>query len=160
MLHLLDHARELTDLIFEPAHSSHHFGIFAATLSEQLNQDDRRVRGHRGWMQRHRGRVAAETRQQGERGNGEQEHSITHDHHSDFAGTIAQTGTNWPPQDSGLSASKVWLGPKCKWRPEPGAIGDLRNCRYQAPVFNTVTTRRFCDQHEMSLQIATGRSLP
>ena len=26
--------------------------------------------------------------------------------------------------------------------------------------FSTVTERRFCDQHEMSLQTATGRSLP
>ena len=30
----------------------------------------------------------------------------------------------------------------------------------QAPAFSTVTARRFCDQHEMSLQTATGRSLP
>src|SRR5262245_4267333 len=27
-------------------------------------------------------------------------------------------------------------------------------------VLSTVTARRFCDQHEMSLQTATGRSLP
>jgi len=27
-------------------------------------------------------------------------------------------------------------------------------------AFSTVTARRFCDQHEMSLQTATGRSLP
>jgi hypothetical protein len=27
-------------------------------------------------------------------------------------------------------------------------------------ALSTVTTRRFCDQHEMSLQTATGRSLP
>ena len=26
--------------------------------------------------------------------------------------------------------------------------------------FSTVTARRFCDQHEMSSQTATGRSLP
>jgi hypothetical protein len=32
--------------------------------------------------------------------------------------------------------------------------------RRQAPAFNTVTARRFCDQQEMSLQTATGRSLP
>jgi hypothetical protein len=30
----------------------------------------------------------------------------------------------------------------------------------QAPAFSTVTARRFCDQQEMSLQTATGRSLP
>jgi hypothetical protein len=28
------------------------------------------------------------------------------------------------------------------------------------PLFSTVCARRFCDQHEMSLQTATGRSLP
>ena len=27
-------------------------------------------------------------------------------------------------------------------------------------ALSTVTARRFCDQHEMSLQTATGRSLP
>ena len=27
-------------------------------------------------------------------------------------------------------------------------------------LLSTVTARRFCDQHEMSLQTATGRSLP
>ena len=27
-------------------------------------------------------------------------------------------------------------------------------------AFSTVTARRFCDQQEMSLQTATGRSLP
>ena len=27
-------------------------------------------------------------------------------------------------------------------------------------LFKTVCARRFCDQHEMSLQTATGRSLP
>jgi hypothetical protein len=30
----------------------------------------------------------------------------------------------------------------------------------QELAFSTVTARRFCDQHEMSLQTATGRSLP
>jgi hypothetical protein len=32
--------------------------------------------------------------------------------------------------------------------------------RRQELAFSTVTARRFCDQHEMSLQTATGRSLP
>ena len=30
----------------------------------------------------------------------------------------------------------------------------------QELAFSTVTARRFCDQQEMSLQTATGRSLP
>ena len=30
----------------------------------------------------------------------------------------------------------------------------------QELAFNTVTARRFCDQHEISLHTATGRSLP
>ena len=29
-----------------------------------------------------------------------------------------------------------------------------------APRSSTITARRFCDQHEMSLHTATGRSLP
>ena len=40
----------------------------------------------------------------------------------------------------------------------------LRKCRpdgsRQELAFSTVTARRFCDQQEMSLQTATGRSLP
>jgi len=41
-----------------------------------------------------------------------------------------------------------------------------RSCGSQALIayyelaFRTVTARRFCDQQEMSLQTATGRSLP
>jgi hypothetical protein len=43
---------------------------------------------------------------------------------------------------------------------------DTKSCRQphardaQELAFNTVTARRFCDQQEMSLQTATGRSLP
>jgi hypothetical protein len=37
-------------------------------------------------------------------------------------------------------------------RPETSAAHEL--------ALSTVTARRFCDQHEMSLQTATGRSLP
>jgi hypothetical protein len=36
----------------------------------------------------------------------------------------------------------------------------LRQANAQELAFRTVTARRFCDQHEMSLQTATGRSLP
>jgi hypothetical protein len=32
--------------------------------------------------------------------------------------------------------------------------------RQELLVLSTVTARRFCDQQEMSLQTATGRSLP
>lgn len=38
----------------------------------------------------------------------------------------------------------------------PGAIASSLRRSY----WTTVTARRFCDQQEMSLQIATGRSLP
>jgi hypothetical protein len=41
-----------------------------------------------------------------------------------------------------------------------GAGGTLRNQAGYELAFNTVTARRFCDQQEMSLQTATGRSLP
>lgn len=51
-------------------------------------------------------------------------------------------------------------------RPSPSATVRLRRFTYGARrhtpgrEFSTVTARRFCDQHEMSLQVATGRSLP
>jgi len=41
-----------------------------------------------------------------------------------------------------------------------GAGGTLGNQIAYELAFNTVTARRFCDQQEMSLQTATGRSLP
>jgi hypothetical protein len=37
---------------------------------------------------------------------------------------------------------------------------ELGQDRASARLFSTVWARRFCDQHEMSLQTATGRSLP
>ena len=47
-------------------------------------------------------------------------------------------------------------------KPAPKGAGDrsvrIRNA--QELAFSTVTARRFCDQQEMSLQTATGRSLP
>src|SRR3954453_1951110 len=47
---------------------------------------------------------------------------------------------------------------------KPASIGDagfISNELVQLHelAFSTVTARRFCDQHEMSLQTATGRSL-
>src|SRR5262245_10982410 len=53
-----------------------------------------------------------------------------------------------------------------KWKPEtrPAPEGAGRPLPPVSPaqelVLSTVTARRFCDQHEMSLQTATGRSLP
>jgi hypothetical protein len=38
--------------------------------------------------------------------------------------------------------------------------GQERNARPYELAFSTVTARRFCDQQEMSLHTATGRSLP
>jgi hypothetical protein len=50
--------------------------------------------------------------------------------------------------------------PKIKPAPE-GAGERLGNILIrQELAFSTVTARRFCDQQEMSLQTATGRSLP
>lgn len=46
-------------------------------------------------------------------------------------------------------------------KPAPEGAGEI--CKNQTPqelAFKTVTARRFCDQHEMSLHTATGRSLP
>jgi hypothetical protein len=57
--------------------------------------------------------------------------------------------------------------PKTKPAPESAGFKTCRkqnlqkeSQRRQELAFNTVTARRFCDQHEMSLQTATGRSLP
>ncbi len=54
------------------------------------------------------------------------------------------------------------LEPSRQTKPAPeGAGGKL--CETANPyelAFSTVTARRFCDQHEMSLHTATGRSLP
>jgi hypothetical protein len=42
-----------------------------------------------------------------------------------------------------------------------GPAGRSRNDRFRYELTpSTVTARRFCDQQEMSLQTATGRSLP
>ena len=54
-----------------------------------------------------------------------------------------------------------WLnGPKQNRRPKAPATKPLQNAKPYELAFSTVTARRFCDQHEMSLQTATGRSLP
>jgi hypothetical protein len=68
MLHLLDHARELADLIFQPAHARNHFGVLAAPLlAEQLDQHNgrRRLGTRGGCRERQCGRVAAEACKQG-----------------------------------------------------------------------------------------------
>ena len=49
-----------------------------------------------------------------------------------------------------------------KTKPAPEGAGDKHGeneLSYEL-AFRTVTARRFCDQHEMSLHTATGRSLP
>ena len=46
----------------------------------------------------------------------------------------------------------IYAGPGAYASSEPGGPG--------RPYCTTVTARRFCDQHEISLQMATGRSLP
>ena len=50
--------------------------------------------------------------------------------------------------------------PKQNRRPKAPAINFDQSAIAQELAFRTVTARRFCDQHEMSLQTATGRSLP
>jgi hypothetical protein len=42
----------------------------------------------------------------------------------------------------------------------PGIKPDMTALKAYELTPSTVTARRFCDQHEMSLQTATGRSLP
>jgi hypothetical protein len=50
---------------------------------------------------------------------------------------------------------------RCEYFAEMPVFGLLsRSGQLPAPPLSTVTERRFCDQHEMSLQTATGRSLP
>src|SRR5262245_7830451 len=64
-----------------------------------------------------------------------------------------------------LTPAKLRLHDR-KWKPEtrPAPEGAGRPLPPVSPaqelVLSTVTARRFCDQHEMSLQTATGRSLP
>jgi hypothetical protein len=50
---------------------------------------------------------------------------------------------------------------RAKTKPAPKApVFTDEDASSQELAFNTVTARRFCDQHEMSLHTATGRSLP
>src|SRR5262249_24463161 len=50
--------------------------------------------------------------------------------------------------------------PKHNRRPKAPAVPFPRVAFVHELVLSTVTARRFCDQHEMSLHTATGRSLP
>ncbi len=54
------------------------------------------------------------------------------------------------------------LNQAAKTEPAPEGAGDklFEKANAQELAFKTVTARRFCDQHEMSLHTATGRSLP
>ena len=61
--------------------------------------------------------------------------------------------------DANLTNKGLWQSAKTKPAPE-GAGDKLAQANAQELAFRTVTARRFCDQHEMSLQTATGRSLP
>src|SRR6476469_1429936 len=63
---------------------------------------------------------------------------------------LRSCGRKWKPG--------LWL----KTQPAPEGAGcPLPPCTpAQELVLSTVTARRFCDQHEMSLHTATGRSLP
>src|SRR4051812_10508960 len=60
-----------------------------------------------------------------------------------------------------LAANCVCCAPKHNRRPKgagcfPSPVSELS----QELALSTVTARRFCDQQEISLQTATGRSLP
>jgi hypothetical protein len=56
--------------------------------------------------------------------------------------------------------AKLWLDSGRRTPPE-GRFGLARSQeRASARLLSTVWARRFCDQQEMSLQTATGRSLP
>ena len=56
--------------------------------------------------------------------------------------------------EAGFDASKHNRRPKAPAVPFP------RDAFVHELVLSTVTARRFCDQHEISLHTATGRSLP
>ena len=53
-------------------------------------------------------------------------------------------------------------GSAAQTKPAPESAGEklCEMLTLQELAFRTVTARRFCDQQEMSLQTATGRSLP
>jgi hypothetical protein len=57
-----------------------------------------------------------------------------------------------------LLRGHISIRSKTKRRPEAPLL-KLSTTPYEL-AFSTVTARRFCDQHEMSLHTATGRSLP
>src|SRR5690606_9535984 len=76
MLHLLDHARQLTDLIFEAAHARDEFRIVAALLTEQLDLNNGLpgMRRRCSCRERRSGRRTARAEKQGNR-KGDRRHS-------------------------------------------------------------------------------------
>jgi hypothetical protein len=69
--------------------------------------------------------------------------------------------TNLRPTKSGRQAFAA-LCAKMQPAPRTGAGQGVTSLKvmFQLLALSTVTARRFCDQHEMSLHTATGRSLP
>ena len=66
-------------------------------------------------------------------------------------------------QECARIGAKLWLA-RVRGRLRSGTSANDRFARAQerasARLLSTVWERRFCDQQEMSLQTATGRSLP
>lgn len=57
-------------------------------------------------------------------------------------------------------AASLRSGKLAETKTAPEGAADEEQASVYELAFNTVTARRFCDQHEMSLHTATGRSLP
>jgi hypothetical protein len=79
-----------------------------------------------------------------------------------FAGAAASRGARRPAAEVTIPRLKgeAWSIAKHSRRPKAPAVPFPRVARAQELVLSTVTARRFCDQQEMSLHTATGRSLP
>ena len=61
-------------------------------------------------------------------------------------------GATGPKHQASHATRRTLLASTC--------IGPRQMARGYELALSTVTARRFCDQHEMSLHTATGRSLP
>jgi hypothetical protein len=62
------------------------------------------------------------------------------------------------PNDGSCAKKAVWDGMITP--PHPAIRFRRKLLRQEELALSTVTARRFCDQQEMSLHTATGRSLP
>ncbi len=151
ILHLLERAGELPHLIFDPVETHGEIAGIAALLGAIVGTaEELRFR-------RCRGKTDGEN--ECEKAGGCGHHSI-------------HSSARWKrqlasPNDPRIPVFNIGHGVRPKWgffcnaRNEGAARNKIGNEPDQVlPAFSTVTARRFCDQQEMSLQTATGRSLP